>query len=165
MIEIRPEIAADIDALRQVVTAAFGQTAESLLVDDLRESGDLVLSLVAVDQGSVVGHVGFSRLLVEDGPGSFDAVALAPLAVHPDHQNQGVGKKLVLAAHDILSGTGELLSVVLGDPDYYGRFGYRRDLAAGFESAYQSDFLLALGFGDGAPRTGLLRYAPAFAEL
>jgi putative acetyltransferase len=65
----------------------------------------------------------------------------------------------------LLIARGERLSVVLGDPDYYGRFGYRRDLAEGFESGYQSDFLLAKAFVETIPRTGILRYPPAFAEM
>lgn len=164
MIDIRPETAADAGSIREVADAAFRQTAEGLLIGALRESGDLVLSLVATDGAAIVGHIAFSRITVE-GETPFAAVALAPLGVHPDHWDKGIGGRLVLAAHDVLAARGERLSVVVGDPDYYSRFGYRRDLAEGFESGYQSDFLLAVAFADGVPSTGILRYASAFADM
>jgi putative acetyltransferase len=165
MIAIRPETPGDIPAIRQVIEAAFGQTAEVVLVDKLREDGDLVLSLVAEDGGVVVGHVGFSRLYVEDENDRFAALALAPLAVVPSHQGEGIGSSMVAKAHDMLRRMGEKLVVVLGDPDYYERFGFQRDLAQGFESSYQGDALMALALDGAAPRTGELRYAFAFTEL
>ena len=165
MIVIRPELPLDGEAIRHVIDAAFKQSAESILVDRLREDGDLVLSLIAEEDGVIVGHIAFSRLTVEDDDSRFPAVALAPLSVHPSCQGAGIGGSLVTAAHEMLRGRGERLAVVLGDPDYYARFGYRRDLAESFDSAYQSDELLAVAFADKPPRTGLLRYALAFAEL
>jgi putative acetyltransferase len=166
MIEIRPETPADVHAIHKMVDAAFHQSSEGLLIDNLREGGDLVLSLVAVDGDRIVGHIGFARLKIDQPDfSSFDAVALAPLSVHPDHQDQGIGGDLIVAAHKILIAAGEKLSVVLGDPEYYGRFGYRRDIAEGFESGYQSDFLLARPFSEDFPRTGILRYPPAFSEM
>ena len=165
MIVIRPEVPADAGPIRQVIEAAFGQTAEVVLVDQLREDGDLVLSLVADDGGTVVGHIAFSRLQVEDEKDRFAALALAPLAVHPSRQGKGIGSGMVAKGHDMLRQMGEKLVVVLGDPDYYERFGYRRELAQGFESSYQSDALMALTFDGAVPRTGQLHYAFAFTEL
>jgi putative acetyltransferase len=165
MIAMRPETPADIPAIRRVIEAAFGQTAEVVLVDQLRDDGDLVLSLVAEDAGVVVGHIAFSRLEVEDAAARFDALALAPIAVHPSRQGEGIGSGLVRTAHDMLRQRGEHLIVVLGDPDYYQRFGYDRERAEGFESSYQSDSLMALALDGAAPRSGQLRYAFAFTEL
>ena len=165
MIVVRPERPEDAEAIRQVVDAAFQQSAESILVDRLREDGDLVLSLVAEEDGAIVGHVAFSRLYVEDDDRRVPAVALAPLSVERSHQGAGLGARLVADAHAILRGRGETLSVVLGDPDYYSRLGYRRDLAEGFDSAYQSEQLQAIALAGDPPRRGLLRYALAFTEL
>jgi putative acetyltransferase len=165
MTVIRPESPADIEPIRKLIAEAFGQTAEVVLVDQLREDGDLVLSLVAEEDGAVVGHIAFSRLRVANGDEDFPAVALAPLAVLPARQGAGIGGRLVTRAHELLREGGEMLSVVLGDPEYYGRFGYRRDLAEDYDSAYQSDALQALRLGGDAPRGGQLLYAFAFAGL
>ncbi|MCT7373881.1 GNAT family N-acetyltransferase [Chelativorans salis] len=161
---IRPEEPQDREAIQALLTDAFGGEAEAQLVDALRVAGDVVLSLVAERAGEVRGHILFSRLFVRDGYETFPAVALAPLAVHPDHQGEGIGTALVDEAHLRLERDGERLSVVLGDPAYYGRFGYDHERAAGFESAYQGEGLQALAWGE-APHTGRLDYAAAFADL
>jgi putative acetyltransferase len=91
-------------------------------------------------------------------------VALAPLAVDPAFQKMGIGAALVAEAHRYLTAAGEKLAIVLGDPAYYGRFGYRRRPAEGYSSDYQCDALQALAWGE-APSTGRLTYAAAFAGL
>ncbi len=161
MMSIRAATPRDRDAIRRVEEHAFGQQAEAGLVDALVGDGDTVLELVAVDDGQVVGHVLFSRLYVEKNARKFAAVALAPLAVEPTFHGTGIGGALVREAHRRLKEAGEKLSVVLGDPAYYGRFGYSHGRAAGFESEYQGDALQALAWGE-APESGKLVYAPAF---
>ena len=161
MISIRKATPRDRDAIRLVEEHAFGQQAEAGLVDAIISAGDDVLELVAEEEGAVVGHILFSRLQVEDGTARHPAVALAPLAVEPGFHGTGIGGALIRAAHARLKEAGETLAVVLGDPAYYGRFGYDRGRAAGFDSAYQGDALQALAWGD-APETGRLVYAPAF---
>lgn len=163
-ITIREATEQDRDAIRAIEEAAFGQPDEARLVDLLVAAGDDVLELVAERDGRPVGHVLFSRLTVETRNRSFAAVALAPLAVVPDAQREGVGAALVEEAHRRLYRAGETLSVVLGDPAYYGRFGYAHERAEGFESDYQGEALQALAWGD-APSTGRLVYAAAFLEL
>ncbi|NUS44797.1 MAG: N-acetyltransferase [Mycobacteriaceae bacterium] len=128
---IRREQPGDIDAIRAVVAAAFadpGRTGnippEARLVDQLR--GDVAwqprLSLVAVESGgAIAGHVVCTRGRV----GATPALAAAPLSVRPDRQRKGIGSALVhavLAAADALD---EPMVALLGDPDYYGRFGFR----------------------------------------
>ncbi len=164
MLAIRAATPADRKAIRAVEEHAFGQPGEAGLVDALVAAGDAVLELVAEEEGAVVGHVLFSRLHVEQGGRSHPAVALAPLAVEPDFHGSGIGGALVTEAHRRLKQKGETLSVVLGDPAYYGRFGYRRDAAKDYASEYQCDALQALAWGD-APMTGQLVYAPAFSGL
>jgi putative acetyltransferase len=127
-------------------------------------ASDDVLELVAERDGELVGHVLFSRLMVETRNRSFAAIALAPLAVSPAAQGQGIGAALVEEAHRRLRAAGETLSVVLGDPAYYGRFFYAHERARGFESDYQGEALQALSWGE-APLHGRLVYAPAFQEL
>ena len=161
---IREAEAKDHEAIAMLVEAAFGQRDEAGLVDKLRHDGDVVLELVATNEGELVGHIVFSRLVVEEGASRFDAVALAPVAVVPDRQGSGIGKSLIENGHHILEERGERLSIVLGDPAYYGRFGYARDRASGFDSDYQCEALQALAWGE-APATGRLSYPAAFAGL
>ena len=164
MLSIRNATERDREAIRRVEEHAFGQPAEAGLVDALVKDGDVVLELVAQEDGAIVGHVLFSRLTVQGDGVPFPAVALAPLAVEPSFHGTGIGGALVREAHLRLKDRGERLSVVLGDPAYYGRFGYQRSAAQSFESAYQGDALQALVWGE-APATGRLVYAPAFTRL
>ncbi|WP_113154319.1 GNAT family N-acetyltransferase [Nitratireductor sp. OM-1] len=164
-ITIRPETEADRDAVHALLTAAFDGDGEAGLVTALHEAGDAVLALVAeADDGAICGHVLFSRLTVESDGDSFPAVALAPLAVLPEHQRQGIGAQLVEEAHRRLRAAGETLSIVLGEPAYYGRFGYTHEDAAAFDSDYQCAALQAALWGE-TPTTGRLVYAPAFGGL
>jgi putative acetyltransferase len=161
MMSIRAATPRDRDAIRSVEEHAFGQQAEAGLVDALVGDGDTVLELVAVDDGQVVGHILFSRLYVQKGAKKFAAVALAPLAVEPTFHGTGIGGALVREGHVRLKEAGEKLSVVLGDPAYYGRFGYSHARAEKFNSEYQGEALQALAWGE-APESGRLVYATAF---
>lgn len=162
MMSIRTATPGDREAIRLVEEHAFGQNTEAGLVDALVASGDTVLELVAVEDGHVVGHVLFSRLHVEHGGERFPAVALAPLAVEPSFHGTGIGGALVREAHVRLKQAGETLAIVLGEPAYYGRFGYAHERAQGFESDYQCAALQALAWGE-APESGRLVYAPPFS--
>lgn len=163
-VTIRPAQEGDRAFIFEVEQRAFGQQAEARLVEQLVTDGDAVLELVAEKAGRIAGHILFSRLFIIEGDRQFDAVALAPLAVDPDFQHQGIGSALVAAAHQRLQAAGETLSVVLGDPAYYGRFGYQHARAESFGSDYQCDALQALAWGE-APRAGRLTYAAAFGRL
>ena len=162
---IRAATAIDRDAIRRVEVDAFGGDAEARLVDALAAAGDVVLELVAERDGRIVGHVLFSRLNVMQGDGpAFSAVALAPLAVDPGEQSRGTGSRLVEDGHRRIRAMGEVLAVVVGDPAYYGRFGYERARVIGFDSDFQCDAMLALAWGE-APSTGRLVYATPFGDL
>jgi putative acetyltransferase len=161
MVSIRVAQQRDRQAIRLVEEHAFGQPAEAGLVDALVSGGDAVVELVAEEDGQIMGHILFSRLYVLEGPTMFPAVALAPLAVEPSFHKSGIGGALVREGHVRLKAAGEKLSVVLGDPAYYGRFGYSRERAEKFESEYQGDALQALAW-DEAPDTGRLTYPAAF---
>ena len=161
---MRLEEQRDAKQIRDLLEVSFPGFGEALLVDRLRHDGDLVLSLAAEDEGVVIGYIAFSRLIVEGSETSFRAVALAPLAVYPEYQQQGIATRLVREAHACLAAIGETLSVVLGEPQFYGRFGYSHRRAAHFECDYQSPYLMALSFG-AAPSEGRLVYPPAFAAL
>ena len=163
MMSIRTATPGDRAAIRLVEEHAFGQKMEAGLADALVESGDTVMELVAEEDGQVVGHILFSRLFVQNGGKTFAAVALAPLAVEPSFHGSGIGGALIREAHVRLKQAGEKLAIVLGDPAYYGRFGYAHDRAQKFESDYQCDALQAVAWGE-APESGKLVYAPAFSS-
>lgn len=164
MIVVRHEAPEDYAAIRAVLLQSFEGSDEADLIEELRRGPDLVLALVAEDRGEVVGHVAFSRIRVQDGDDAYHAVALAPLAVRPESRNLGVATQLIREAHACLAALGETLSIVLGEPDFYRRFGYSRDKAVDFESDYQSRYLLAATFG-AAPTSGTLVYAAPFGPL
>ncbi len=164
LVVMRLEEPRDAPQIRDLLEASFPGQGEALLVDRLRSDGDIVLSLVAEDVGVVVGYVAFSRLMVEGEEETFRAVALAPLAVYPEYQQQGIATRLVQEGHACLAAIGETLSVVLGETHFYGRFGYGNRRVANFASEYQSPYLMALSFG-AAPSEGRLVYPPAFAAL
>jgi len=161
---IRAATQADREAIRAVEEAAFARADEADLVDALVAAASDVVELVAEVDDKIVGHILFSRLMVERPEGDFAAVALAPLAVTPAMQRQGCGAALIAEGHRRLQAASERLSLVLGDPAYYGRFGYTHTGAAGFVSDYQNEALQAQAWGE-APTTGRLVYAPAFSGL
>ncbi len=161
---IRPEEPHDWPEIRALIEAAFGQKAEADLVQRLRADGSLVLSLAA-DDGKPVGHIAFSRLALPEAS-SIRACALAPLAVSPSRQGRGIGSALVREGLACLAQGGMDLVLVLGEPDYYGRFGFAPDLAKQLETPYDGPYLQALALSEkGKAAHGPASYARAFAEL
>lgn len=161
---IRPEKPGDEGAIGEVVAAAFGRVQEAELVTRLRDSGDLVLSLVAEDNG-IIGHVAFSRLWIQHDGKRAGGISLAPVAVLPERQHRGVGRALIGAGHLQLKARGEKIVLVLGDPGYYRRFGFSHQPASAFGCAYQGSELQALRLSADAPASGEVIYSPAFAAL
>jgi putative acetyltransferase len=129
----------------------------------LRDEGAVVLSLVAEDEGRVTGHVLYSRLTLD--PTSAGVSALAPVAVMPALQKQGIGARLVEGAHRMLAGRGEKFVFVLGDPAYYARFGFSAAAAKPFRTPYDGEYMQALALAPDAPKSGAVRYPAAFAAL
>ena len=119
----RKEINEDIDVIYLLQRTAFDSADEALLVDNLRENSPYTLSLVAEDNNRVLGHVFFSRVNFSKDP-NFAMVALAPIAVLPEHRNEGIGSSLIKDAIDVLKQEGQKAIFVLGEPDLYARFGF-----------------------------------------
>lgn len=162
---VRTETPGDFEAIRSVNRAAFGVSVEADLVDRLRADGDLLLSLVAKKDGVVVGYCGFSRLTIEANNEPANGVSLGPVAVLPDRQRDGIGQTLIRNGIARLKAAGETLIIVLGDPDYYSRFGFDVASATSYRTPYDGPYLQALRLSDGAPASGDVRYAAAFAGL
>jgi putative acetyltransferase len=170
LVSIRPARPGDQAALSELHRAAFGQPLEAQLVEALASGGHDRVSLVAEAQGQIVGHVLLTELRLDapplpPGSPSVRALALAPLAVSPAHQRQGIGSGLVRAALDEAGEHGWRLVFVLGDPNYYGRFGFSAERAAPFQCVYACAAFLAIALHGDAPRSGTLEYAPPFADL
>ncbi|HTI66487.1 MAG TPA: N-acetyltransferase [Caulobacteraceae bacterium] len=161
-VAIRPETPADADEVRVLLAAAFPGPGEARLVERLRAEGDAALALVAIEAGRIAGHVTFSPMAAP-----FRALGLGPLAVAPDRQRIGIGSHLVRDGLHRAYAEGWQAVFVLGDPDYYGRFGFDQDLASDFVSPYAGPHLMVLSLGGGPlPTTeGKVDYAPAFAAL
>jgi putative acetyltransferase len=159
---IRSETPADFEAIRFVEEAAFGRLAEAQLVDDLRAAGDSVFSLVAVDDGTVVGHALFSSMKAP-----FPALALGPVTVLPEYQRTGIGSRLIRQGIARSEAAGWQGIFVLGDPTFYRRFGFDAGKASGFISPYVGPHLMALPIGRNElpTDTGIIQHAPAFAKL
>lgn len=164
---LRAERSADVDAIRSVVDAAFGQAEEGKLVDALRAGGFLRSSLVAVDRDKVVGHVLFSAMKIVTPTGPIDALALAPVAVVPDWQNQGIGSALIRRGLDDCRAQGHRIVLVVGHAAYYPRFGFSAELARQLDSPYAGDSFMALELVDRALENvrGSVEYAPPFTAF
>jgi putative acetyltransferase len=131
---IRSARPADHPAIAEVVTAAFGRADEAELVARLRADGDAVFELVAEADGAIVGHIFFSRLWADRAE---LYGALAPLAVAPGRQGQGFGSQLVKSGLEYAREFGCHGLLVLGDPAYYGRFGFTAEAARGVKAPFR----------------------------
>ena len=161
---IRAEQPGDSLAIDEVVRQAFGQQDEVTLVQALREGGYNLLSLVAEKEGRIVGHLLFTRLPIEGEHQSWNAVALAPLAVSPAWQKTGIGSALVREGLKQLQESGETIAVVLGHEHYYPRFGFSAELAEVLLAPFSGPSWMALELQPGAMKdvNGRVKYAPPF---
>ena len=165
---IRAENAADVSAIRAVHESAFPTGVEAELVDRLRERGHLLVSLVAECEGSIIGHVAFSPVTLEPPRPGAAGVGLAPVAVVPSRQRQGIGSELINAGIAACREAGYAFVVVLGDPPYYPRFGFQKASSLGLGNEYGVDdpfMAMELKPGCLSGSTGLVRYGPEFADL
>jgi putative acetyltransferase len=163
---VRPAREEDAPGVRALLTAAFLTHAEADLVQRLQADGDMVIEFVAAEDGRIVGYVGLSRMnVVADGE-RVVALAVAPVAVLPSHQNRGVARRLMECGLAAANGRGVPLVFVLGDPEVYGRFGFRAETAAPFASPYAGPHFMAQWLSSARrPTEGRADYARAFADL
>jgi putative acetyltransferase len=129
MICIREERPEDIEEVRilneRTFKQAFGQSPEADMVDRLRQKCSRLLSLVATEDNAIVGHIFFSPVRIE-GSQIVEGMGLAPLAVIPELQRQGIGSQLVQTGIEVLKSQGSPFIIVLGHPEYHTRFGFQR---------------------------------------
>ncbi len=170
---IRQENPVDHSRVFEVVEAAFREMKhadgdEQFLVERLRNSVDFIpeLSLVAELDGLVVGHILFTRIWIFDGSARKESLSLAPVSVHPDFQNQGIGGKLILEGHRKASELGYRSVVVLGHEGYYPRFGYelckKYDIVLPFDAPEENCMVIELTEGGLDGVSGIAEYGDAF---
>jgi putative acetyltransferase len=169
MIAVRTEKTEDHKSVRRVNELAFEQPNEADLVDALRANAYPYISLVAVIDEQVVGHIFFSPVSVESETGAFTAMGLAPMAVLPEYQNQGIGSQLVREGLKECERLGEDIVVVLGHPNYYPRFGFTPASLKGLRSEYDVPdevFMVAELKPDAlGGRHGLVKYHSEFGKV
>lgn len=167
----RPETPGEFSAIDELLREAFGGQAEAALVAALRTSPDYdaQLAIVAVRSEEVLGHIKFSRVTIDDGRRRLAAAALAPMAVRPRYQGQGVGSVLVVSGLQACRAAGYRLAVVVGHPRYYPRFGFQAAAPHGLRlpfAAPDEAFMVAeLTAGALDDAAGLVVYPPEFAGV
>ena len=169
MIIIREERPEDVTGIRHVNEQAFGQPEEAHIVDMLRTRGKVILSLVAAQNDRIVGHILFSPVMIESEGGLFTVVGLAPMAVLPGLQKQGIGSLLVKHGLEHCRQAGYECVVVLGHAEYYPRFGFVPASRFGVKCEYDvpDEVFMALELREGAleGRAGIAKYEPEFKEV
>lgn len=174
-ITIRKEEVKDYTAVFNLIAKAFeteeqSDHREQFLVEQLRDSGSFVdeLSLVALYNDKIVGHLLLTKIKINNNYQSFDSLALAPVSVLPEYQKLGVGSKLILAGHQKAIEMGFLSVVLLGHKDYYPRFGYQPCEMFHIRLPFDvpADFCMALELIPGSLKgvSGVVEYDAAFSE-
>ena len=166
-VEIREEAEGDIPAIRDVNRRAFDREDEARLVDGLRGEGYARLSLVAEEDGRIVGHIMFSEAVIRTGSGEVAALALGPVAVAPGRQGRGIGSTLIREGLGRCKEMVHRIVVLLGHPGYYPRFGFSAHLAANLSSVYSGEAFMALELVPDALSgvAGELEFAPPFGAV
>jgi putative acetyltransferase len=165
--EIRLEKPEDILAIRAVQEQAFRSVNEARLVDLLRKANQALISLVAIRDEQVVGHVLFSPITLTPAARGLQGVGLAPVGVLPQFQKLGIGSNLVRKGLEDCKQAGHDFVVVLGAPEYYGRFGFSRASSFGLQNEYGVDdefMAMELKGGVLSAVNALVKYSPLFNE-
>jgi putative acetyltransferase len=161
---IRSEMPEDMDVIAKITSAAFAgkpyaDGTEHLIINRLRNAQALVLSLVAENQGRVIGHVAFSAVTVNgENRGWY---GLGPISVLPEYQKQGIGSSLIREGLTQLREGGARGCVLEGDPNYYKRFGFKNHPNLTYAGAPAPEYFMALSFYDDIP-SGRVEFHPAF---
>lgn len=161
---IRDEQEGDHASIADVTARAFAgaehsDQTEPAIIDRLRAAKALTISLVAVEDAVVVGHVAFSPVTIDGTQSKW--FGLGPVAVEPHHQSSGIGSALIRRGLERLRSNGAAGCVVLGDPAYYSRFGFERDDALRYEGA-PPEYFMQLSLTAQKTPAGRVDYAPAF---
>ena len=161
---IRPEQPSDYDSIQTINIEAFAdhpfsQQTEHLIVNALRDSNALTISLVAEDDNKVVGHIAFSPALINGT--DLKWFTLGPVAVSPDHQRKGIGSQLIKDGLKALRQLGAHGCLLVGDPNYYNRFGFLHSQHLSVHDV-PAEYFMCLPFTSEVPK-GVVTHHPAFS--
>lgn len=166
---IRPEKPGDGSAIDRVHQLGFGRQDEAVLVNELRDSGGLAVSLVAEVEGQVIGHIALSPMTFDEYPTLSKGYGLGPIAVLPEHQRMGVGLQLIESGLELCKLIGGEVVVVLGHPGYYPKAGFKQASDFGilceFDVPAELFMVIELKEGTLANYHGIARYHQAFHEV
>lgn len=169
---LRPETISDKAAIYELIQLAFEQEEESKLVDRLREDESYIpdLSLVAVLEAQIVGYILFTKIVIQNDQGvAHPSLAIAPMAVLPAHQKQGIGGLLIRMGLASAKDLGYTSVIVLGHKDYYSRFGFVPAEKWNIQTHYEvpSEYFMALELKPNglASVSGMVKYAKPFEML
>lgn len=175
MLKIRQENLSDYRAVFQIIKSAFANMemsdqTEHFLVERLRKSDAFIpeLSLVAEQNGEIVGHIILTKITIKNKEQTFTSLALAPVSVKPTYQNKGIGGQLIQEAHRIAKALQYTSIILLGHPHYYPRFGYelcsKYGISMPFEAPDESCMVLELTKNGLQGVSGTVVYSKAFFE-
>lgn len=167
--EIRREVPGDALQVRRVNELAFEGTAEADIIDRLREKCSESVSIVAMVDNQIVGHILFTPAWLESTHDRVFGMGLAPLAVLPGYQNQGIGGKLIQAGLEVMQKDGWPFVIVLGHPGYYPRYGFeiasRSGIRCEYEAVPDEAFMIHVFDPSVVPLAGAVaHYQPEWAE-
>jgi putative acetyltransferase len=167
--DIREEQPEDISTIRSVNIEAFGRPQEANLVETLRTTGGILLSLIAINEKQIVGHILYSQVTVGSGQKKVTGAGLGPMAVRPPYQRRGIGSNLIEFGTTRLRQGGCPFIVVLGHADYYPRFGFRRAIDYGLRCQWNvpDNAFMALALNEAIIRdvSGLVEYRAEFSSV
>lgn len=164
---IRRETKEDFNSIYEINKRAFKQENESKLIERIRVSKNFIpeLSLVAEENGKIVGHILFSKIAIK-GEKEYETLALAPMAVLPKFQKQGIGGKLIREGLNKARELGFDSAIVLGHKDYYPRFGFERaskwNIKCSFEVPDEAFMAIELNSGALVEKAGIVEYPEEF---
>lgn len=165
--EIRNESPEDAAAIRHVLDRAFSGSNEANLVELLRTANKALISLVAICDGQLVGHILFSPVTTAPAQAGFNGVGLAPVGVLPEFQKKGIGSSLIHKGLEECKRAGYAIVVVLGNPHFYSRFGFSRASDYRLGNEYDTDgHFMAIELTEGALAEvrGVVKYQPEFKQ-
>lgn len=166
-LKIREALEDDFSQILALNRLAFAGESEASLIEALKDGNYIRASLIAEEEGRLIGHILFSEIGLEESGASVPVLALAPMAVHPKRQRQGIGMILVQEGLEYCQGLGYPAIFVLGHPDFYDRLGFSAELAAQFSSPYSGPAFMAFELVSGFLKAGKGRviYSRPFLSL
>lgn len=164
-VSVRPENSNDSEVINRVILSAFenhphSNQKEQFIVSQLRDDSALDVSLVAVYEGKVIGHIAFSKVKINGSECSW--YGLAPVSVSPVYQKSGVGSQLIKKGIEVIKEKGAEGCVLLGEPEYYERFGFKAVSSLVLEGV-PPEYFLTFSFKEPTP-VGKVEYHQAFAD-